>query len=138
MPSQYIQCDDFAEFQEALKQMRKTDDIIVNTINSAVPTDSFHPDAQNSCKSLYNQLHDGHSKRQEIIKKCITYTADKLKQLKEERESDPNFNNQKSKSLRAEQTKLRMLQMELSVEDLVKQRTAKVFNDKCRGFFKWE
>ncbi|KAJ8937375.1 hypothetical protein NQ314_011923 [Rhamnusium bicolor] len=106
MPAALMECADFSEFQEALKKLRKTDDIIINTINAAVPTDSFHTDVVAA-----------------------------LKRLKEQREANLD-DIQLKKQLRAEQTKLRMLQVELSVEDIDRQRTAKVFSEKCRQFFK--
>ncbi|XP_044760742.1 protein MIX23 [Coccinella septempunctata] len=136
MPEAVMECGDFSEFQEAIKNMRKTDDIIVNTLNSVIPTDSFHPDGTKSCKELYAQLQEGNSKRESTIKKCITVTAERVKKLRELREQSPDIS--LSKTLRSEQTKLRMLQVELTVEDLLKQRTSKVFNDKCRKYFKPE
>lgn len=86
--------------------MRKTDDLIVNTINTVVLTDSFHPDAVAACKNLHENLEDGNLKRQKLIKNCITITTDNVKKLKEQREV--NMDNIKiSKNLRAEQTKVR-------------------------------
>ncbi|KAJ8917124.1 hypothetical protein NQ315_012614 [Exocentrus adspersus] len=135
MPAAIMECADFSEFQETLKNMRKTDDIIVNTINSVIPTDSFHPDSLAACKNLHEQLDEGNIKREKHIKNCISFTADKVKRLREQREANADDFLLK-KELRAEQTKLRMLQVELTVEDLIKQRTAKVFNERCRKFYK--
>lgn len=133
--------------------MRKVDDLIVSTINTVIPTDSFHPNGEKACKELHEQLEDGNVKRESTIKKCIAVTTERVKQLKEQRETD-NANPQISKSLRSEQTKvrfvflnvsfvlpvvcfqLRMLQVELSVEELIRQRTSKVFMEKCRRYFK--
>lgn len=133
--------------------MRKTDDLIISTINTVVPTDSFHPDAVTSCKNLRESLEVGNLKRHKLIKTCISITADQVKNLKDQREvnlDDITI----SKNLRAEQTKvisnkesqavvkfyyffqLRMLQVELSVENLIQQRTAKVFNEKCKKYYK--
>lgn len=85
--------------------MRKTDDLIVNTINSVVPTDSFHPDAFTACKNLHETLGEGNLKRQKLIKNCISITTDHVKRLKEQREA--NLDDIKiSKNLRAEQTKV--------------------------------
>lgn len=85
--------------------MRKFDDLIVNTINTVIPTDSFHPNGEQACKELYEQLQDGNNKREKTIKDCIAVTSDTVKQLKEKRESD-SANTQISKSLRSEQTKV--------------------------------
>ncbi|KAK9879315.1 hypothetical protein WA026_004168 [Henosepilachna vigintioctopunctata] len=137
MPEAVMECGDFSEFQDALKNMRKNDDIIVNTLNAVIPTDSFHPDGTKACKELYEQLQVGNSKREETIKKCITTTAERIKKLKENRE-ERTEDVKLSKVLRSEQTKLRMLQVELTVEDLIKQRTSKVFIEKCRKYFKPE
>jgi len=135
MPAAIMECGDFTEFQDALKSMRKVDDIIVNTLNTVVPTDSFHTDATKSCKELQSQINDGNEKREKAIKKCITISAERVRKLREEREANTN-DIQLSKNLRAEQTKLRMLQVELSVEELVRQRTTKVFNERCRKYMK--
>lgn len=85
--------------------MRKNDDIIVSTINTAVPTDSFHPDAVAACKNLHETLENGNIKRQNFIRNCISVTTDHVKRLKEQREA--NLDDIKiSKDLRAEQTKV--------------------------------
>ncbi|KAL1506130.1 hypothetical protein ABEB36_005552 [Hypothenemus hampei] len=130
-----MECPDFSEFQEALKSMRKADDIIVNTINSVIPTDSFHTDHSESCKSIFQQIKQGHDNRENYIKNCITYTTSNIKKLKNERESKADDFNI-TKSLKSEQTKLRMLKVELTVEDLIKERSMKVFNERCRKYFK--
>lgn len=132
-----MECGDFSEFQETLKNMRKVDDIIVNTINTVIPTDSFHQDSTHACKDLHAQIADGNNKREKVIKSCITLTAERVRKLREKRESEAN-DVSLAKNLRDEQTKLRMLQVELSVEELVKQRTAKVFSERCRQYFKPE
>lgn len=117
--------------------MRRVDDLIIQTINTVVPTDSFHPDATKACKDLYEQINTGNEKRESAIKHCIVISADRVKKLKEEKKERTD-DIQLNKNLRAEQTKLRMLQVELSVEELVKQRTSKVFNERCRKYFKPE
>lgn len=88
-----------------MKNLRKTDDIIINTINTVVPTDSFHADAVSACKNLHESLEDGNIKREKYIKNCITVTADRVKRLKEEREVNTE-DIQLKKELRAEQTKV--------------------------------
>lgn len=85
--------------------MRKVDDIIINTLNTVIPTDSFHPDAAQGCKDLYQQLDDGNVKRESFIKSCINISAQRVKKLKEKRDSDAS-NINFSKDLRAEQTKV--------------------------------
>lgn len=129
-----MECSDFSEFQETLKNMRRVDDIIINTLNSVIPTDSFNPDAAKACQDLHNQLVEGNRNRKTAITRCINVSAERLKQLREQRGTDESL---KPKNLlRAEQTKLRMLQVELSVEDLVEERSSKVFQERCRRYYK--
>ncbi|EEZ98190.1 protein MIX23 [Tribolium castaneum] len=129
------ECGDFSAFQEAVKNMRKIDDLIISTLNTAIPTDSFHPDGESACKDLHKKLEEGNSQRTNVIKNCITVTANRVKELREKRDTNAE-DISLSKALRSEQTKLRMLQVELTVEDLVQQRTAKVFHEKCRKYYK--
>lgn len=88
--------------------MRKVDDLIINTLNTVIPTDSFHPDGTAACKDLHKQIQEVNKKREGIIKKCINVTADKVKKLREDREANAD-NIQVSKNLRAEQTKVGFL-----------------------------
>lgn len=83
--------------------MRRLDDIIVSTINAAIPTDSFHPDGTSACKDLHKQLEEGNSKRENAIKNCINISAEKVKRLRQQRDVDSS-NIQVAKNLRAEQT----------------------------------
>ncbi|KAI4457756.1 coiled-coil domain-containing protein 58 [Holotrichia oblita] len=106
MPAAIMECGDFKDFQDALREMRRVDDIIVNTINAVIPTDSFHPDPKASCRNLHEQIESGNQKREAAIKNCITISADKVKKLKEQREKNLS-DIQLSKDLRAEQTKVR-------------------------------
>lgn len=93
-------------FQDALKNMRRLDDIIVNTLNVVVPTTSFKAEPTAACKDLYQQLQEGNDNRKNSIKQCISLTADRLKQLKEQRD-EHDSNAHAKKALRAEQTKVR-------------------------------
>lgn len=85
--------------------MRRSDDLIVSTINTVVPTDSFHTDEAAACKNLHESLKDGNIKREKFIKNCISITADKVKRLKEKREANAE-DIQLTKELRAEKTKV--------------------------------
>ncbi|GAB0100371.1 Coiled-coil domain-containing protein 58 [Sergentomyia squamirostris] len=136
MAIKYV-CGDFLEFQESLKKMREVDDKIIYALNTSIPTESFkgQVDAKGTCQVLYRQLHDAHNQREEAIRKCIVVAADKVKNLKEERDQNRD-DISLDKSFKAEQRKLRLLQSELNVEDIVKERTLKAFTERCRFFYK--
>ncbi|XP_076868787.1 protein MIX23 [Brachyhypopomus gauderio] len=135
-PSGILNCEDFSMFQEVLKVMRTIDDRIVHALNTTVPTASFSGkvDASKTCKDLYESLMEAHLSRDKAIKTCIRETSAVIGQLREERAKD-NDNLSLIKQLRKEQTKLKLMQSELNVEEVVKDRSLKVFNERCRIFY---
>ncbi|CAH2105790.1 unnamed protein product [Euphydryas editha] len=130
-------CPDFLEFQDILKKMRVLDDKIVYALNTSLPTESFKSkvDASSACQSLYDQIQKGHSERENIIKNCIVSTAESVKKLKVAKESAPD-DLDVIKNLKTEQRKLRLLQTELSVEEVIQEKTTKLFTEKCRSYYK--
>lgn len=117
--------------------MRILDDKIIYALNTSIPTESFkgQVDATVKCKDLFHQIQTGHAQREVAIQKCINAAKDRVKDLKDRRDSgneDPTI----VKSLRKEQNKLRLLQSELNVEEVVKQQTVRVYSERCRSFYK--
>lgn len=117
--------------------MRKIDDQIIYALNSIIPTESFKAqvDAKKTCKELHQQIVNIHEKREKSIKNCRDSTRNTLEQLKEEKKNtpdDPKLMN----NLRNVQNTLRRLESELDVETIVKNRTNKIYNEKCRGYYK--
>ncbi|XP_061861669.1 protein MIX23 isoform X2 [Colius striatus] len=125
-PSGAASCEDFAEFQELLRVMRTIDDRIVHELNTTIPTASFvgKIDASQTCKELYQSLMDAHTSRERIIKNCIAQTSSVVKTLREEREKAQD-DVALLKQLRKEQTKLKLMQSELNVEEVVNDRSWK-------------
>ncbi|XP_031768020.1 protein MIX23 isoform X2 [Galleria mellonella] len=117
--------------------MRTLDDKIVYALNTSIPTESFHNkvNATAACQDLYSQIQKGHSEREKVIKNCILVTAESVKKLKTNKEEKPD-DYEVIKNLKAEQRKLRLLQTELSVEEVIKEKTNKVFTESCRSYFK--
>uniref|UniRef100_A0A8B9BDG7 Protein MIX23 n=2 Tax=Anser TaxID=8842 RepID=A0A8B9BDG7_9AVES len=136
-PSRAASCEDFAEFQELLRVMRTIDDRIVHELNTTIPTASFvgKIDASQTCKELYQSLMEAHTSREKIIKNCIAQTSSVVKTLREEREKAQD-DVALLKQLRKEQTKLKLMQSELNVEEVVNDRSWKVFNERCRIHYK--
>ncbi|XP_067434620.1 protein MIX23 isoform X1 [Thunnus thynnus] len=128
-----LNCEDFSMFQEVLKVMRTIDDRIVHALNTTVPTVSFSGkvDATQTCKQLYESMMEAHLSRDKAIKACIAQTSEVVGQLREERAKDSE-NLALIKQLRKEQTKLKLMQSELNVEEVVNDRSLKVFSERCR------
>lgn len=117
--------------------MRQMDDKIIYMLNTTIPTESFkgQVDPITQCKDLFQQIETEHKQRTQAIARCVNITKEKVIQLKDLREKnseDPTL----IKNLRNEQTKLRLLQSELNIEEVVKKRTIQVYYERCRGFYK--
>ncbi|KAK2186037.1 hypothetical protein NP493_216g03072 [Ridgeia piscesae] len=113
--------------------MRTLDDRIVNELNTKIPTASFEKkiDASIQCKTLYNELLVAHDSRRNVVSKCVSEVSSVVKDLKFQRETDRD-NIPLLQKLRKQQTKLRLMQAELNVEEVVKERSMKVFMERCR------
>ncbi|KAI4482945.1 hypothetical protein M0802_013586 [Mischocyttarus mexicanus] len=132
-----MECVDFLEFQDTLKKMRQFDDKIIYKLNTTIPTESFKGQVNLSsrCEELFEEVQNSHIQRESAINKCLLAAKERVKHLKSQKESqgdNPVF----IKNLRKEQTNLRLLQSELGVEEVLRNRTMNVFHDKCRGFYK--
>ncbi|XP_041717344.1 protein MIX23 [Coregonus clupeaformis] len=135
-PDGTLNCEDFSMFQEVLKVMRNIDDRIVHSLNTTVPTVSFsgRVDASQTCRQLYESLMEAHLSRDRAIKTCIGQTSEVVDQLREQRAKDGD-NMTTIKLLRKEQTKLKLMRSELNVEEVVNDRSLKVFSERCRTHY---
>ncbi|KAH7639508.1 coiled-coil domain-containing 58 [Dermatophagoides farinae] len=131
-------CEDFLAFEDVLKNLRKLDDNIVHSLNTTIPTQSFAVkgiDPTKQCQELYKQLMELHTNREQAIKNCIIRVSESVHQLKRRRdENEADF--QVQKQLRKEQNKLRMMQNELHVEEVVRDRSLKFFHERCRAYYR--
>jgi len=130
-------CDDISEFLDALKKMRVLDDKIVYSLNTSIPTESFAKkiDATATCKDLFAQLVNNHTNRDNTLQTCVKTTMGNVERLRDERDANPN-DTQILKKLRREQGKLRELQTEATVEEVIRGRTLKLYHERCRNFYK--
>ncbi|KAK2585334.1 hypothetical protein KPH14_010015 [Odynerus spinipes] len=137
MAAASVECGDFLQFQDTLQKMRQLDDKIIYMLNTSIPTESFRGQVNpiSKCQELFEEVQNGHIQREKAINKCLVSTKEKVKQLKQQRETqgdDPIL----IKNLRKEQTTLRLLQSELGVEEIVRHRTMQVYYEKCRAYYK--
>lgn len=82
------------------------DDKIIYALNTTIPTESFKGQIQTEgqCSDLYKKLSDSHKQRENAIKNCIIVAADKVKELKHDRDQnreditiDKNFKSEQRK-----------------------------------------
>ncbi|KAK3096893.1 hypothetical protein FSP39_004504 [Pinctada imbricata] len=112
--------------KEQLKKKRTVDDRVINVLNDTVPLKSFS--AQNNhakqCEELYSQLVKAYNSRDQSIRYCINTISQTVQSLREKKVATPD-DFEVMKALRKEQTKLRLMQGELSVEEIIRDRTLK-------------
>ena len=96
--------------------MREMDDKIIYSLNTSLTTESFKAqlDPEKNCQNLYGQLQVGRGQRQEAIKTCIIYTADKVKILRTERDLDRD-DIQNDKKFKNEQRKVSFIKKSLRI-----------------------
>ena len=118
--------------QNALRESRGIDDKILYALNNSIPTASFRGqvDAAEKCKGLWENIESVYSRREEAIKKCVSFNQAKMNRLRSEDQREDRS------KIRATQTTLRMLSNELLVEEVVRKRTLTAFHEKCRDHFK--
>ena len=66
-----------------------------------------------------------HSARRSAIQHCLTTTSEQIRLLQNKRDKSPD-DTEALRTLRNEQTKLRLMRNELTVEDIARDRTIKV------------
>jgi hypothetical protein len=140
-----LNCGDFLAFQEQLIRARKIDDNIVYMLNSSLPSESFAgaegnskltkevKEPTNQCRTLWTQLLDTHHDRKLAIERCIQNQGDLLISLKKQR--DDGDSSVLINTLKKEQRKLRLMQSELNVEEVIRDRSNKIFQERCRRFY---
>ncbi|XP_042890825.1 protein MIX23-like isoform X2 [Penaeus japonicus] len=129
-----VSCEDITD---TLREMRAIDDKIIYELNLATPTQSFRNevDPRTHCKTLHDQLENTYQQRGSLIEHCMTEAREKVRQMREEvanRRDDSKF----MRSLRSEQSRIRELQNEMTIEEIVRERSLKVFEERCRQFYK--
>lgn len=74
--------------------MRDLDDKVIYALNNSLPTASIQARAEsspgNNCKGLFESLKFSYDQRTELIKGCITLTAEEVMLLKGKCEKDNN------------------------------------------------
>lgn len=117
--------------------MRAIDDKIIYQLNLATPTQSFRGvvDPTDHCKSLYDQLNQTYEDRNSLIQRCLNESREAIRVARTEVEKNRD-DNRLMRNLRTEQNRMRDLQNEVTIEEIIRERSLKVFEERCRLFYK--
>ncbi|CAG8838350.1 25877_t:CDS:2, partial [Gigaspora margarita] len=106
-----------------MKEYRKIDDNIILRMNT---TDTH---SEQACAEFFKQLTKAYSKRGQIINRCLKELEKKQKAL-----ADDPYDNDLKNQMFVEESKRRMINNEITVEEIVRYRSLTVFKNKCRMF----
>ncbi|RKP10223.1 caffeine-induced death protein 2-domain-containing protein [Thamnocephalis sphaerospora] len=120
-------CYNLSYFKEYMKELRRVDDNIMLRINTT------NIRSEEACASFFRDLTRAYERRERAVAFCQSQMDGELAVLRKKLEEDPDDYKLKSRIF-AEETQRRLITNELVVEDIVRQRTMKVFRDKCRVF----
>jgi hypothetical protein len=120
-----------------LKRLREIDDKLIYALNQAIPTASMKSrtgtDPSQTCAELRQKIHDSHENRGKFIKQCIQVTADDIVKMKKSMTDNNNYDDEKK--LITLNRKLRVLQTEEGVEQIVIEKTNRNFRERCRDYY---
>lgn len=83
-----------------------------------------------TCAKFFQDLTQAYTERKELIEKCSAFTNDRIRDLERKVESNDDL----AEELDLEYRKRRLIRNEEVVEGIVKERTMREFNLRCRMF----
>eukprot|EP00037_Helgoeca_nana_P032304 m.413247 g.413247 ORF g.413247 m.413247 type:complete len:151 (+) comp29047_c0_seq1:1282-1734(+) len=129
-----IPCD-FVGFMDALKRLRKVEDLIVVRMNKDIPasrthrrlTDNETPSNHGeACARIYSEIELASVHRVAGINHCLSVQAASVKQIQDAGNTD---------GLREAQSRFRMMKRELAGERLLKAQVMTHFDKRCSAHF---
>ncbi|OZJ05264.1 hypothetical protein BZG36_01971 [Bifiguratus adelaidae] len=120
-------CYNLSYFKELMREYRKVDDNIMLRMN----TTDTHSEA--ACAAFFIQLAEAYHQREDVVNYCLKVMDEELDRKQKLIDQDP-FNTQVKDKIYSEESKRRMVSNELTVEDIVRERSLQVFRTKCRIF----
>jgi hypothetical protein len=122
-----IPCEDFNFFESRLTALRKADDSI------AIELNKINVNSQDDCGNIWRKLTAGYELRDRAIHRCLDAAAGSVAALRAEAKANPDDTDVELDLLR-EQDKLSNIKSELTVEQIVKNRSLMLFKNKCHSF----
>ncbi|XP_063902362.1 protein MIX23-like [Zophobas morio] len=133
--SERISCKDYNVFKQSLKNLRRLDDLIVQKLNTTIPTDTFKNQCsiekkRELCESFRIKLAEAHKFREWCIVDCIAEAEKEVNELRTQKLEDRD-NDDVVEAYQSSLQKLRMLKSDLAAEQVVQERSIKVWSQRC-------
>lgn len=117
--------------QQRLNKLRRLDDKIIHILNAEIPTESFineKTSPKQKCLKLVDEVSTFYSQRETSINKCILKLNEDISNLAQD---SSNYRMQ----LREKQFNLRFFKEELSVDSIIRERSLKAIEERCKPFY---
>ncbi|KAF9582205.1 Coiled-coil domain-containing protein 58 [Lunasporangiospora selenospora] len=120
-------CYNLSKFRATMKSFRVLDDNIMLRLNET------NTHAETACASFFNELVAAYSKRDASIKFCLETMDKNIAAKREKLYQDPEDYALKD-SIMTDESKRQMIANENTVEDIVRGRSLKAFQERCALF----
>ncbi|KAH6579979.1 hypothetical protein BASA61_009967 [Batrachochytrium salamandrivorans] len=119
-------CSDLGFIKKLLKTARSIDDNVIPKLNGL----STRADHTASCQQFFEALSDSYLQRNRLIHSCIDIVDTRIANSKN---SISQGNSTLQPLTRSDEILKQQLVSELTVEDIVRSRTHRIFTDRCRS-----
>ncbi|KAI8336195.1 caffeine-induced death protein 2 [Chlamydoabsidia padenii] len=120
-------CFNFSFFKEMMNELRRVDDNIILGLNST------NTHSEHACGDFFNRLATSYKRREDAVDYCLKVMDSEIDRKSSLLQQDPDDLDIQS-DLFADETKRRLIDNEMIVEGIVRDRTLEVFKSKCRIF----
>ncbi|KJA24490.1 hypothetical protein HYPSUDRAFT_183452 [Hypholoma sublateritium FD-334 SS-4] len=140
-------CHDLSVFKDILKEYRRLDDTIVMRLNRAganmrdkdrIQGHSGNASVQDqACESIWRELVANWKRRTQLVEFCVSVVDQSITDSRNAMESeslDPANQRKIQGDIFAEEVKRKQVHRELTVEEIVRKRSADAFRSRCRYF----
>ncbi|KAF9391420.1 hypothetical protein CPB97_006707 [Podila verticillata] len=120
-------CYNLSKFRATMKSFRVLDDNIMLRLNET------NTHAEDACASFFNELVAAYTKRDASIKFCLETMDKNIAHKREKLYQDPDDYTLKD-SIMTDESKRQIIANESVIEDIVRGRSLKAFQEKCALF----
>ncbi|KAF9485371.1 hypothetical protein BDN70DRAFT_917040 [Pholiota conissans] len=139
-------CNDLSVFKDILKEYRKLDDTIVMRLNRAnanmrdrdrIQGLSGNASLQDqACDSIWRELVANWKRRTQLVEYCVSVVDKSITEKRSamEDQADPKTQRKIQGQIFEDEVKRKQVHRELTVEDIVRKRSADAFRSRCQYF----
>jgi hypothetical protein len=135
-----LSCGDYLQFKRHIQDKRKLDDQLTYEINVNLPTQSFQEkqkvNLSERCKDIYFKMKQIQEERMSAIRTCIGQYQRQIDQIRSQTGSSVAGDSDSERHLRTQLRTMRLLQTDLSEEEVMRRYSSKLFYERCRDYFK--